>query len=397
MRSSAALLVGVVLVVSAAGVGTAQAGDGPTRAPNSLHDASTAPSATVGDLTDASADTALANVSERDAMEMYVAVRENGDAQWNVTARFALEDGNETAAFRELARRYENSGADAGFTRDTFQRVLDRAATEVDRPMSLDGISRSSSLRENGSVGVLSLSFTWANFTIVDGNELVLGDVFWVGSETWLPTLADDQSLTVEGPSGYYVASSNVAHNGTRIAFEGPRTFEDGDFEIRYAPKRAETTTGDPTTTATGDFPLSSGPGLLVVLVVFGLGFGAYAISQRQDPDTDVSASTDADEPPSSTAPGSDPGEGDPGGEADDDTADGPPTELLSDEERVLRLLRDNDGRMKQADIVRETNWSNAKVSQLLSKMNDDDEVDKLRIGRENLITLPDEDVTDVD
>jgi len=52
---------------------------------------------------------------------------------------------------------------------------------------------------------------------------------------------------------------------------------------------------------------------------------------------------------------------------------------------------------MKQADIVSETNWSNAKVSQLLSKMNDNDEVDKLRIGRENLITLPDEDVTDFD
>ena len=29
--------------------------------------------------------------------------------------------------------------------------------------------------------------------------------------------------------------------------------------------------------------------------------------------------------------------------------------------------------------------------------MDDNDDVDKLRIGRENLITLPDEDVTDVD
>ena len=71
--------------------------------------------------------------------------------------------------------------------------------------------------------------------------------------------------------------------------------------------------------------------------------------------------------------------------------------ELLSDEERVERMLRHNGGRMKQADIVTETNWSNAKVSQLLSSMADEGRVDKLRIGRENLITLPDEEIGDFD
>ena len=73
----------------------------------------------------------------------------------------------------------------------------------------------------------------------------------------------------------------------------------------------------------------------------------------------------------------------------------GEETELLSDEERVERLLEENGGRMKQANIVSETGWSNAKVSQLLSAMDEDGRIDKLRIGRENLISLPDEDVTD--
>jgi hypothetical protein len=76
----------------------------------------------------------------------------------------------------------------------------------------------------------------------------------------------------------------------------------------------------------------------------------------------------------------------------DDDEID---EELLSDEERVLRLLEGNGGRMKQANIVTETGWSNAKVSQLLSGMHDDEEIQKLRIGRENLIALPDENVAD--
>jgi uncharacterized membrane protein len=46
---------------------------------------------------------------------------------------------------------------------------------------------------------------------------------------------------------------------------------------------------------------------------------------------------------------------------------------------------------------VKETGWSNAKVSQLLSSMEEDGRVDKLRIGRENLISFPDEDVGDLE
>ncbi|MEF8882347.1 MAG: helix-turn-helix domain-containing protein, partial [Halapricum sp.] len=58
-------------------------------------------------------------------------------------------------------------------------------------------------------------------------------------------------------------------------------------------------------------------------------------------------------------------------------------------------LLADNDGRMKQANIVEETGWSNAKVSQLLSSMDEDGRIEKLRIGRENLISFPDDESED--
>jgi len=78
-----------------------------------------------------------------------------------------------------------------------------------------------------------------------------------------------------------------------------------------------------------------------------------------------------------------------------DKTDDGVDPDLLSDEERVIRLIERNGGRMKQANIVTETGWSNAKVSQLLSSMDEDGRINKLRIGRENLISLPDEDITE--
>jgi uncharacterized membrane protein len=61
---------------------------------------------------------------------------------------------------------------------------------------------------------------------------------------------------------------------------------------------------------------------------------------------------------------------------------------LLTDEQRVIQLLEENDGRMKQAAIVDETEWSKAKVSRLLSDMVDEGKIEKLSIGRENIIHL---------
>jgi serine/threonine protein kinase len=62
--------------------------------------------------------------------------------------------------------------------------------------------------------------------------------------------------------------------------------------------------------------------------------------------------------------------------------------ERLSEEERIERLLKENGGRMKQNQITEETGWSHAKVSKLISSMEEEGRVDKLRIGRENLISF---------
>jgi len=62
--------------------------------------------------------------------------------------------------------------------------------------------------------------------------------------------------------------------------------------------------------------------------------------------------------------------------------------ELLTDEDRVLSLLEEHGGRMRQVNIVEQTGWSKSKVSMLLSDMEDADDISKLRVGRENIISL---------
>jgi len=60
----------------------------------------------------------------------------------------------------------------------------------------------------------------------------------------------------------------------------------------------------------------------------------------------------------------------------------------VTDEDRVKQLLRENGGRLQQGEFVERTEWSKSKVSRLLSRMEEDGEIEKITIGRENLIAL---------
>lgn len=61
----------------------------------------------------------------------------------------------------------------------------------------------------------------------------------------------------------------------------------------------------------------------------------------------------------------------------------------LTDEDHIQELLGEHGGRMHQSQIVAETGWSKSKVSRLLSRMEDDGQITKISVGRENLITRP--------
>ncbi len=115
----------------------------------------------------------------------------------------------------------------------------------------------------------------------------------------------------------------------------------------------------------------------LLLLVVVGMGLvGAAVLLWRNENDDDAEPFVSAIEtddggvsPPSAAETG------------DDD-------EILTDEGRVLKLLQENRGRMKQVDVVDETGWSKSKVSRLLSRMEDRGDINRLRVGRGNIVYL---------
>jgi hypothetical protein len=321
-------------------------------------------------------------------------LQDDGDARWTITATIPLENDRQVRNFRSFADSFENGERDFELGVDTFRRAAQEASTASGRDMAVVSERRDSRIVDETDgdevtrYGELQVSFTWESFGRVDENGTMhVDDAFNTTSGTWLNTLAEDETLVIRSPPGYGAPSTApIGAQEGDLQWEGPRTFEPGYFEIVYPPSNAFLPDWDVSTMLLAGAVLMSSAALLL---------GGFLLWRREG-----SADDGAGDAPAAAAEETGGGGGNPapadGGAAAAGADDGQDLELLSDEERVEYLLERNGGRMKQANIVKETGWSNAKVSQLLSSMEDDERIDKLRIGRENLISLPGENVGDL-
>ncbi|MFC7057486.1 helix-turn-helix transcriptional regulator [Halovenus salina] len=329
-----------------------------------------------------------------------VELQTDGSARWQVTERFNLSTQRQRQTFDDLATEFESGsldGRDLGF--EAFERASELLDAEIDRDIAIVDPIRSSSV--DNATGKLTLSFTWENFARVEDSKLYLDDVFETDIGLWIDRLSPSQSLRIEAPEGLGFDDAGSVPEEGALRWDGPTSFSSETLQAviglgSNGPEPTPTITPASTPTPDGTDPATPGGGngfslgqFGMVLVAFGvvgvlLAGGMMAVGPERVRETVAELGTnetteETTEDPVETAPDKDV---DP--------------ELLSDEERVERLLEQNGGRMKQATIVKETGWSNAKVSQLLSSMEADDRIDKLRIGRENLISFPDEDITDI-
>jgi len=303
-------------------------------------------------------------------------VRADGSARVTVTTRYDLANQSDRKAFDQLAQEHE-SGSGSPLSMDPFRRAVTRASEATGRPMRVQDVVRTAN-RANGT-GRLDLSFTWTNFSNVSDGRLYVGDAFRTPSGTWLPGLSDGQALVISFPPGYSPQSISVPDtryqlvNGT-VHVEGPASFQAGTPAIvLQGPGGVE-----PPPQGDRTVEVAAAAAILVLLLVL-----AYLLHNRIPGVGGAASDGGGDD-------GSAPQENADGGAADAVQEPDPMADpLLSDEERILRLLDTEGGRMKQVAIVEATDWSNAKVSQLLSEMAEEGRVEKLRIGRENLISLP--------
>lgn len=331
-----------------------------------------------------------------------VELQTDGDAHWTILETFNLSTDSEKAAFRELATSFESDeaqGSNLGF--DSFERASELVDAETDREMAVrDGERSATTDRVEDGWGELYVTFTWENFARMENGRMYVDDVLQTREGLWMSGLTEDQHLVIRTPEELGIDDAQAIPQDGELHWYGPATFTEETLQITLIGEGNETivtpVNGNGGGTSILSLLLAIGGGIAAIVVVVFLVLnreridGVVYTDDEDEEETDVGSDTDL-----LLGTGDDP-ESD-GMAESQETEDDIDEELLSDEERVVRLLERNGGRMKQANIVRETDWSNAKVSQLLSSMEDEGQINKLRIGRENLISFPDEDVTGFD
>ncbi|SFC51104.1 hypothetical protein SAMN05444422_109156 [Halobiforma haloterrestris] len=385
------------------------------------------------------------NIDSRnfDTTSFEITVYENGSARWTFRyeQRFSGDDAAEQRTnFEEFAAQFDpDSDADPDADSDgdgedgsdgevppLYERFVNQAeamtdtgAEATDRKMEATDFDRAAYVEEGlNPVGVVEMSFTWIGFAETvdsedtDGDRIVVGDVFQG------IYIAEDQSIVVQPgddlefrtvePEGRYVGQS--LENADSVSWTGEREFIDGRPRVVLesagdgGSAGASTTPDSPPMSSVGgdngSWLLTAG---IAVAVVFGAAGAIVWYRRRSDgntPDAPSSANSTTsgpdptgtaeagDAPPQATATESAGSTSASSGSDDATTEPLPDDELLTDEDRVVKLIRENGGRMKQVNIVEETGWSKSKVSMLLSDMEEEDTISKLRVGRENIISL---------
>jgi len=363
----------------------------------------------------------LAQPEGFDQTTFEITVTENGSARWAIKHHQRLGNESERETFEAFAQNFENnetqlyrnfvSGAEA---------LVATGRNVTGRPMEAIAFDRTAYTNVTANFedrGTIALQFTWTHFGRTDGGRVVVGDVFgenfYIGqdqaivfvrgqglqfedarptptSRTDPDSLADSQSVTWEGERTFAQQRPYVVVGPRQTVTAAGDTAGD----VSTSPSRTDTSNGTatgpqqrsttgPATSPTTE-PLGSGTSnpmvwlVGVVIVVLGVSSAiAYRTGSISLPGSETGSVGEPTEQPSASSTGS-----------SQSQTPIPDEELLSDDDRVVKLLEDNGGRMKQVNIVEETDWSKSKVSMLLSDMEDDGEISKLRVGRENIISL---------
>lgn len=317
-------------------------------------------------------------LEDADEIHIDVFVHENRSATFVVDHRFDNTSSEEWDEIREDVE--QNQEAYAASQEQRWNETLVEGQNATDREMALSNVTvetdTSSAPRD---VGHVLVRFQWESFAHLDLNNLEVG-----GALEGL-TLSGDTSFQVYAPDGYVI--EEVSPSPERQDEQSVEWAGEGDPFSSTTPEilmvQAQDEEPEPTETETDDgLPIPWLPALGVLALLAVVGAAGWWI--RRDGLDELATDGAADSAPTD-------------GTGHETTADvgGPSPELLSNEERVMLLLEERGGRIKQQEVVSELDWTEAKTSQVVTELREDDQIEVFRIGRENVLALPDDDDRD--
>ncbi|WP_144920259.1 helix-turn-helix transcriptional regulator [Halorubrum salsamenti] len=315
-----------------------------------------------------------------------ISVEPDGDAVWETQYRVRLASDDEKQAFEELHADVESDpDAYTGRFGERMNATAGAAENATGREMAVSNVTVTAERRElPQSYGVLTYRFEWSNFAAVDGDRLVVGDAIDA------LFLDEASSLIVSWEDGYRLGEASPSPTETRdsaVVWQGPKDFTEGQPRVAIEPEGR-----------------SAGPVLfvavgLLVAVVAAIGYrrrprGGSGPERSSDAPAAAVSESAADADDAEASEGAGPAAA--ATDADEGSDSAPPIDddLLSNEEQVIRLVEANGGRMKQKQVAEELDWTAAKTSQVVTGLRDEGDLDGFRLGRENVLSLPDYDAT---
>lgn len=286
-----------------------------------------------------------------DDILLQIDLQRSGDAVWTVEYRTRLDDTETTDAFKEQQAAIEDDPE--SYTEPFDERMTATAAHAADvtgREMTIANTTVTAEIQHlPQEYGVITYRFEWRSFAAVNGDELHAGqaiDGLFMDEET---------RLIVTWPEEYTVTDVSPTPDEDRentVIWRGPTEFTTGEPRVTVD-------------TAADSVSVSLLVGILGTLI--GTSGLVWWMWTRES----VLASPRR---------------------ADESSAE--QAALLSNEERVVTLLDEHDGRLKQQEIVHALSWTEAKTSQVLRRLREDGVVEVFRLGRENVVSLPSDDDT---
>lgn len=316
----------------------------------------------------------------------HVALAADGNATFEIEIRYRLGNTTQEAAFDQYRRRLEaNRTAERAAFRRSVESVVTRSETRTGRSMTVGNVTlETDEVRVPQHWGIVRYRFEWHQFATGDGERIhvngTLGGYF----------LAEQDTLSLEAPDGYTIVTVTPEpdfETATRAVWRGPRSFADEEPTLLVGAGDGAADGGDGGGTRDGTTLVPSR--YLPLIAVAGVGLVAlvFALRTRRAKSGGTAgnggAPTDSGRPPEPTAP--------PTPQADNSAEAGatPPVggPELSDDERVLELLELGDGKIRQQQVIEATGWSQTKVSRVIGRLAEQGRLEKLRIGRENLLS----------
>ncbi len=254
-----------------------------------------------------------------------------------------------------------NSFSDINATVDTFDgfqtkvlNLVDSAANVTHRGMSVDENSLQINTTISSQSKTTEYSFLWQNFSVIQGNQIIFGDVFQVND--FFSQLYGDAALQLNYPSTFSVKSIT------------PTPYQRDDSAKMLDWARTQDLVNSKTNIALIDASLDKTRqneweqyGLIGAIVAAGaaLSFvGLYMLKRRKG-----SQSTTMLIPKEV---------------AEAETEDG----------KILKLLKSSGGSLRQSAIVEQCRFSKAKTSQLLAVLEEKGDITRYKKGRDKIVNL---------